>query len=104
MGISDNAVRVILNDELLMKLGKGEYTRVHVVPRDYTVTLRNKSEVGPDWRVKNMRKRSRWAFEAGETYYLAVKAVDGEFRGVTFNIERLNEHDANKMMAQLRSR
>ncbi len=104
MGIADSPVSIELNDEVLMKLGKGEYTRVSVVPRDYVITLRNQSEVGPDWSVKEMRKRSRWAFAAGNTYYLAVRAVDGEFRGVTFRLELLNEYDAQNMMARLRQR
>jgi len=104
MGIADNPVRVELNDEYLMMLGKGEYTKVNIVPRDYTITLRNKSEVGPHWSVKDMRKRSKWEFAAGNTYYLAVRAVDGEFRGVTFRAELLSEYDAKNMMAQLRRR
>ena len=104
MGIADNPVSIELNDELLMKLGKGEAKKVSVVPRDYTITLRNKSEAGTYWFVKDMRKRMKWKFDAGQTYYLAVKAVDGEFRGVTFNIERLSEYDGKAMAANLRVR
>ena len=104
MGFADNSVLVELNDERLMRLGKGEYTKVQVVPRDYTITLRNKTEVGPHWHVKDVKKRSKWIFEPGETYYLAVKAVDGEFRGVKFEVVQLNEYDAQKMMAELMRR
>ena len=101
MGIADNAVLVEMNNERLMKLGKGEYTKVQVVPRDYTITLRNQTEVGPHWHIKKVKKSSKWEFEPGETYYLAVKAVDGEFRGVKFQVELLSEYDARAMMAVL---
>lgn len=104
MGIADSPVSIELNGELLMKLGKGESKKVNIVPRDYTVTLRNQSEAGSYWWVKDMKRRSKWKFEPGQTYYLAVKAVDGEFRGVTFKIERMSEFDAKAMAANLRER
>ena len=104
MGIADNAVTVELNGERLMRLGKGEYTKVNIVARDYTVTLKNKTETGPHWHVVDVKKRARWVFEPGETYYLAVQAVDGEFRGVKFQVEQLRDYDAQNMMAKLRKR
>ena len=104
MGIADNGVTVELNGERLMRLGKGEYTKVNIVARDYTVTLKNQTETGPHWHVKDVKKRSHMVFEPGEIYYLAVKAVDGEFRGVKFEVEQLRDYDARNMMAKLRRR
>jgi hypothetical protein len=96
MGFPDNPLTVELNQELLMKLGRGEYTMVSLVARDYVMTLRNQTEAGPDWKVKELAKTFRFNFEPGGVYYLLIKPTDGEFRGVFFTAEEVDRFTARQ--------
>lgn len=84
-GFSDNTLSVDLDGRPLLFLNKGEYTMVRLQPRvRATLTLRNQTEVGPDWRIKEMVKDYEYAFEAGNSYFIVIEPIDGEFRGVYF--------------------
>lgn len=101
MGFPDNPLAVDLNQEKLMDLGRGEYTVVQVVARDMLVTLRNQTEAGPAWAVKDMERQYPFTFKAGETYYLVIRPVDGEFRGVFFRPEMVDLATAQQVALQL---
>lgn len=85
MGFSDNTLSVDLDGRPLLFLNKGEYTMVRLHPRvRATLTLRNQTEVGPDWRIKEMIKDYEYSFAAGGSYFVVIEPIDGEFRGVYF--------------------
>jgi len=102
MGISDNALIVDFNDEQALFLEKGEYVALNLVPRDYKITLKNQTEVGPHWYVKWMFKKYKFSFEADKTYYIEIKSIDGEFRGVFFTAKNMPLYQA-KQLAQLQN-
>lgn len=102
MGFADNPVTVDMNEAKLMDLAKGEYTAVSLVPRDYQLVLRNLTEVGPDWRPKELLKRYRFDFQEGRTYFVAITAVDGEFRGVFFDAQLIDLSEARQVARRLR--
>ena len=96
MGFPDNPVAIDLNQEQLVTLARGEYTVVKLVPREAVLTLRNLTEAGPVWAVKQMERQYTFNFKPGETYYLMVKPVDGEFRGVFFKPESVDPYVAKQ--------
>ncbi|NOY72435.1 MAG: hypothetical protein GXP14_08680 [Gammaproteobacteria bacterium] len=103
MGISDNALIVDFNGEQAVSLEKGEYVVLNLVPRDdYTITLKNRTEVGPRWDVKWMSKKYQFDFDADKTYYIEIKSIDGEFRGIFFVAKNLARYQA-KQLAQLQN-
>lgn len=102
MGFADNPVTVDMNEAKLIELAKGEYTAVSLVPRDYQLVLRNLTEVGPDWRPKELLKRYRFDFQEGRTYFVAISAVDGEFRGVFFDAQLIDLSEARQVARRLR--
>lgn len=102
MGFADNPVMVDMNEAKLIELAKGEYTSVSLVPRDYQMVLRNLTEVGPDWRPKELLKRYRFDFQEGRTYFVAISAVDGEFRGVFFDAQLVDLSEAKQVARRLR--
>lgn len=102
MGFADNPLIVELNQDRLMKLGLGEYTLVHLVPRASVFTLRNQTEAGPNWSVKELERQYRFEFEPGQTYFIVMSAVDGEFRGVHFLAESVDAMKAREVAARLR--
>jgi len=103
MGFPDNNVTVELNNEKLMEIGKGEYTLVSLVPRDYTMTLRNLTERGPEWDVVEMARDYRFEFVPGGTYFIVIDMVDAEFRGIRFAAKAVDLFEAQQLAKNLRA-
>ncbi len=101
MGFPDNELDVELNQEKLLKLTKGQYTMVRLIPRDYTLTLKNLSEAGTLWKVREMSRNYPFNFRAGENYFLVIRPFDGEFRGVHFTAESVDIFAAKQIAQQL---
>jgi len=103
MGFSDNPLTIALDDNKLLTLEKGDYTLVYLRPRvRTTMTVENVTEVGPDWRTKKMAKNYEFGFTAGETYFIVLEPVDGEFRGVYFTARDIDLFTAKQLAQQLR--
>jgi hypothetical protein len=103
MGFSDNALTLALDDSKLLTIEKGDYTLVYLRPRvRTTLTVENVSEVGPYWRTKKMTKNYEFGFAAGETYFIVLEPVDGEFRGVYFTARDVDLFTAKQLAKQLR--
>ncbi len=102
-GFSDNPLVVEVNDERLMRLGKGEYTRVRIKARDIVVTMRVQAQVRGRWEVTELEQTRSFNLEAGRTYFILAKMKDGEFRGVTFIPESISLFDAKQLPRPLRA-
>ncbi len=104
MGFSDNVLTIDLNGSKLLTLEKGDYTLVYMRPRvSATMTVKNETEVGPYWKVKDMAKKYEFGFKAGETYFIVLKPVDGEFRGVYFTAKNVDLFTAKQLAKNLRA-
>ena len=103
MGFSDNALTVDLNGSKLLSLEKGDYSLVYLRPRvRTTMTVENETEVGPYWLTKKMAKDYEFGFRAGETYFIVLEPVDGEFRGVYFTARNVDLFTAKQLAHNLR--
>ena len=101
-GFADNPVVVEMNKDRLLDLAKGEYTLVRMIPREYVMVLKNLTEVGPDWQVKELSRSYRFSFQAGRTYFIVITPIDGEFRGVTYKAENVDLIHARIVSEHLR--
>ena len=103
MGFSDNALTINVGGSKLLSLEKGDYTVVYMRPRiQATVIVENETEVGPYWRTKKMSKDYDFGFTAGETYFIVLEPVDGEFRGVYFTARTVDLFTAKQLAHNLR--
>lgn len=103
MGFSDNALTIDLDGSKLLTLEKGDYTLVYLRPRvRATMTVQNVTEVGPYWLTKKMTKDYDFGFTAGETYFIVLQPVDGEFRGVYFTAKNVDLFTAKQLAQNLR--
>ena len=103
MGFSDDALTVSLDGSELLTIEKGDYTLVYMRPRvRTTMTLENLTEVGPFWKTKKMDKDYQFGFAAGETYFIVLEPVDGEFRGVYFTARNVDLFTAKQLAQNLR--
>ena len=103
MGFSDDALTIDIDGSKLLTLEKGDYTLVYMRPRvSATLTVKNETEVGPFWQVKKMAKKYDFGFRAGQTYFIVLKPVDGEFRGVYFTAKNVDLFTAKQLTHNLR--
>jgi len=103
MGFSDNVLTIDLDGSKLLTLEKGDYTMAYMRPRvRATMTVKNETEVGPFWKTKKMAKDYTFGFTAGETYFIVLEPVDGEFRGVYFTAKNVSLFTAKQLAHNLR--
>ncbi|HHH36447.1 MAG TPA: hypothetical protein ENK48_06420 [Gammaproteobacteria bacterium] len=102
MGPADNRLRVEADRFPLMKLAKGEYTLIPMVPGEVWITVTNLTAWGPRNLMKEMTRSTRFRFRSGETYYLVFEPVDGEFRGVYFRVRPVDAFEARELVPYAR--
>ena len=82
--------RTELDRRPLMQLAKGEYTLLRLHPGSAYLGLRSMTTWGPGHKIKEMSTVKEFTFEPGETYYISVRPIDGEFRGVKYEAELID--------------
>ena len=103
MGMADNRVTVALDNQPLVDLVKGEYTLAHIRAGQAWVSIDNQTTFGPAHRVRDESRSRSFTFVAGNTYYIAISPIDGEFRGVYFLPRSLSFAEAQKVTRHLRA-
>ncbi len=101
-GFPDNPLKVIVDGELLMELGKEEYALVELAPGPHQVTLENLTQIRGRWEVMPMSRSRALTFEPGQVHYLVTRPFDGEFRGVHFTPELVSAPEARRIAERLR--
>ncbi len=103
LGVADNRIDVSLDGHPLLSMSKGEYTLLHLLPGRARIEVRSATTWGPDQAFKVWSRRAGFVFEPQKTYYLAFTAVDGEFRGVYFRPELVDEARAAYLVVGARA-
>ena len=102
MGMADNRVSIALNTEPLLELVKGEYTFIDLIPGKADIAITNQTTYGPSHKIKNETRSRPFTFAAGQTYYIAVTPIDGEFRGVRFVPREVDLSEARTLAERAR--
>lgn len=100
-GIADNPVKIELNRKTLIKLGKGEYTLIRLKTSDATITTRSYSMFTNKLLPVEMKRSANMTFTEGETYYIHIRQVNEEFRGVYYLPELVGPKTAKRLAAGL---
>ncbi len=101
LGVADNALRIEVDRTHLLDLAKGEYALVPMKPGSVWITVHSDTSWGPSHDIKEMSTAKEFSFAAGQTYFLTMIAVDGEFRGVTYHSESVRLERARELGATL---
>lgn len=84
-GIADKKVRVDFRNEALLTLSEGQYTLVKLKPSKGEVTTHSKTKfTNKDVPIDVSRSRE-YRFIAGKIYFIELKRVDEEFRGIFYD-------------------
>lgn len=104
LGVADNAITIEADRRPLLRMVKGEYALARMKPGAVWLTVRNQTSWGPEHRIKEMSRSREFELAAGDTYYIVMEAVDGEFRGVHFEPRSVDVVRAKMLTRYLRAR
>lgn len=97
-GLADNPVKISINSEPLLELGKGEYTFVRLRAGKHTITTSNLSQFTNKLDPVEMTRTVEINMQPEQQYFLHVRQVNEEFRGVYYVIERLDLEAAKALV------
>jgi hypothetical protein len=103
MGVADNVINIELDQRPLLTLAKGDYVYVNLKPGEVMTTIKSMTSWGPQGEVKEMAKGRSFNFVDGETYFIVIRPVDGEFRGVFFVPGEVDLFTAKEIAKRLRA-
>lgn len=89
-GAADNSIRVEFQGNVLLSIDEGSYTLLHIKPSKNKLTVfsetlfTNISIPIEVWRAREYK------FIAGKTYFIHLKRMDEEYRGIFYDIEPVN--------------
>lgn len=96
-GIADNPVKIELNRKLLIELGKGELTLIRLKAADATISTRSFTMFTNKLLPVEVKRNAQMSFIAGETYYIHIRQVNEEFRGVYYLPELVGPKAAKRL-------
>jgi len=102
-GVADNPVKIELNRNQIISLGKGEYTMVRIKPVEATITTKNYTMYTNKLMPIEMTRSATMTFDAGQRYFIHIRQVNEEFRGVYYLPELIGLTTAKRMTSDLKS-
>ncbi len=102
-GYADNPVHIEINGKPLLDMAKGEYTLVRLKPEKIRLTTRSLSDFTNKLEPVEMTRSSEITLQPDQAYFLHVKQVNEEFRGVYYVIENVSLQTAKSLIENLHS-
>ena len=100
-GIADGTIRVDYQDKPLLKIPEGTYTLVKLEPGKGEITTHSQTRFINKPRPINVSRSRAYNFLPGRTYFIYLKRVDEEFRGITYDPEPVNLETAKTLSERL---
>jgi hypothetical protein len=97
-GVADNAVRIEFQGQTLLTQDEGAYTLLYIKPSKGALKIHSKT-VYADQRIPIDVWRERvYKFIAGRTYFIYVRQIDEEFRGVFYEPQLVDLQEAKQLI------
>ncbi len=97
-GVADGPVRITFKGTLLLEMSEGSYALLYIKPSKGLVKLFNKTEFTNGARVIEVWRARRYKFIPGKTYFIHVRRIDEEFRGVYYEPEPVKLEAARQLI------
>lgn len=102
-GIADSKITVDINGAPLITIDEGVYTMVKIKPAKAKITTHSKTKFITQYKPINVTRTREYNFIAGKTYFINLKRVDEEFRGIFYDPEPVKLEQARKIAEPLRA-
>ena len=103
-GIADNEISVDFKGEKLLEINEGQYTLVKLKPSKGNVTTHSKTLFTGKTVPIDVSRSREYRFIAGKTYFINLKRVNEEFRGIFYDPAPIMLPEALQMASRLRAR
>lgn len=100
---ADAPVSIQYQGELLLTLDEGVYTLVYLKPGNGEVRIYNNTLYTNNRQSQRVWRERRYRFVAGRTYFIHVKQVDEEFRGIFYEPELVDLKEAKFLIRTARA-
>ncbi len=89
-GVADDAVRITFRGELLLTIDEGSYTLLRIKPSKGQLKVFNKTKFINKTHPVEVWRAREYKFIAGKTYFIYIKRINEEFRGLFYDLEPVN--------------
>lgn len=86
-GVADEAVRIEFQEEALVTIDEGSYTLLRIRPSKGQLKVINKTRFINKTHPVEVWRAREYKFIAGKTYFIHVKRINEEFRGIFYDLE-----------------
>ena len=84
-GYADNTLTVDIDDEKLLEIGAGAYTMVDIKPGTYRISTHSMTAFTNRLEPIHVSRYRDYVFKAGLVYFVYLKQINEEFRGVFYD-------------------
>ncbi len=101
-GFPEQPIKIDINGHDVGSLSYGEYIMLKIKPTEGTIRFTSLDIYGPVPDPRELSGEETFNLAAGQTNFIRVKFIDGEFRGAYFVPERIEFNTAREISKRLR--
>jgi len=84
-GVADESIRVEFLGEVLLTIDEGSYTLLRIKPSKGLLKVSNETKFINNTRPVKVCRTREYKFIAGKTYFIYLKRINEEFRGIFYD-------------------
>ena len=102
-GVSDEALRIEFQDEVLLNIDEGSYALIRIKPSKGELKIFNRTKFINKLIPVEVWRAREYKFIEGKTYFIHLKRIDEEFRGVFYEPKPISLEIAKTLSSDLRA-
>lgn len=97
-GVADKPVRIEFQKELLLVQDEGNYSLLYIKPSKGELVVHSKTLFANQHIPVDVWRAREYKFIEGKTYFIHVRQIDEEFRGVFYEPEPISLREAKELI------
>jgi len=97
-GMADNSVRIEFQGQTLLTQDEGTYTLLYIKPSKGTLKIHSETLYADQRASIDVWRERVYKFIAGRTYFIYVRQIDEEFRGIFYEPQPVDLQEAKRLI------
>ena len=97
-GMANDTVRIEFKEKVLLTQDEGTYTLLYIKPSKGTLKVHSKTLYADQRAAIDVWRERVYKFIAGRTYFIHVRQIDEEFRGVFYEPQPVDLREAKQLI------
>ncbi len=102
-GVADETIRIEFQKEVLLTIDEGSYTLLRIKPSKGQLKVFNETKFINKTHPVEVWRAREYKFIAGKTYFIYLKRINEEFRGIFYDPESVNLEKAKTLSQKPRA-